>query len=380
MFTRAAQQDYPIQPIPPTKVRMSGGFWAPRLETNRTVTVPYDFRKCEETGRIDNFDVAGGLKEGGFQGIFFNDSDVFKVIEGAAYTLAMHPDPKLDNVPRRPDRQDRRRPGRRRLPLHRPHHRRPELQLSRASDGGRWSHLASGHELYNVGHLYEAAVAHCQVTGKRSLLDVAIKNADLICQVFGPDEEHRRARPRGNRDRSGQALPRHRRREIPAPGQVLHRHARPRRRATGLRQPTARTTCRVVEQAEAVGHAVARPATSTPAWPTSPRSPATSLHRRHRPDLGERGQQRRLYLTGGIGAAAQGEAFGDDYELPNAAAYAETCAAIANALWNHRMFLLHGDAKYIDVLERIIYNGFLAGVSLSGDEFFYPNPLASDGQ
>ncbi len=203
--TIAAERDYPVRPVPPTEVRVTGGFWAPRLDTNRRVTVWYDFRKCEETGRIDNFAVAGGLKKGRFQGIFFNDSDVMKVIEGAAYSLATHPDPKLeayvDEVI-------------------------AKIAAAQEDDGylytartindpdydypgkeGRWSHTRSGHELYNVGHLYEAAVAYYQATGKRTLLDVAIKNADLVARVFGPRQEDRRTRSRRDRNRPGQALP-----------------------------------------------------------------------------------------------------------------------------------------------------------------------------
>ena len=182
----AAERDYPIRPVPLTDVNVRGDFWAPRISKNRDVTVPYDFRKCEETGRIANFAVAGGLASGGFEGIFFNDSDVFKVIEGASYCLAEQSDAKLDQylddlITKIASAQE------------------DDGYLYTARTIGdpkyefpgrdaRWSHLASGHELYNVGHLYEAAVAHWQATGKRSLLDVAIKNADLICRVFGPGD------------------------------------------------------------------------------------------------------------------------------------------------------------------------------------------------
>jgi uncharacterized protein len=372
-----AQGDYPIQPVPFTDVRIDGGIWASRIKTNREVTVGYNFRKCEETGRIANFAVAGGLQRGGFQGIFFNDSDVFKVIEGAAYCLAGAPDVQLDKYLDEVIRK---------------------IAAAQEADGylytartindpnydypgrqERWSHLASGHELYNVGHLYEAAVAHWQATGKRSLLDVALKNADLVCQVFGPEANQR------------VDVPGHEEIEI---GLVkLYR-------ATGddkyLRQakffvdmrgradkrPTYGAYCQdhqpVVEQAEAVGHAV-RAGYLYAGMADLAALTADQNYLRAIDRIWENIVSRKLYLTGGVGSSPHGEAFGENYELPNQTAYNETCAAIAQAMLNHRMFLLHGDGKYIDVLERILYNGFLAGISLGGDQFFYPNPLACDG-
>jgi DUF1680 family protein len=176
------QRDYPHTPVPFTDVTINDQFWSPRMETNRKVTVWYDFQKCEETGRIANFARAGGMEEGEFQGIPFNDSDVVKVVEGAAYALALQPDPKLDKYL---DGLI------------------AKIAASQEDDGylytartlginngftgpKRWSNLRTNHELYNVGHMYEAAVAHFQATGKRTLLDVAIRNADLICEVFGP--------------------------------------------------------------------------------------------------------------------------------------------------------------------------------------------------
>lgn len=372
----AAERDYPVRPVPPTGVRVTGGFWAPRLETNRRVTIWYDFGKCEETGRIDNFAIAGGLKKGRFQGIFFNDSDVMKVIEGAAYSLATDPDPKLeayvDGVI-------------------------AKIAAAQEDDGylytartindpdynypgkeGRWSHTQSGHELYNVGHLYEAAVAYYQATGKRTLLDVAIKNADLVARVFGPGKKI--------------DVPGHEEIEI---GLVkLYRTTGDEKylklaqffvamRGRADKRQTHGAYCQdhvpVVEQHEAVGHAVRAgylyAGVADVAALTGEAAYSKAIDR-----IWHNVVSAKLHLTGGIGARQEGEAFGENYELPNESAYLETCAAIANALWNQRMFLLHGDAKYIDVLERVVYNGFLAGVSLSGDRFFYPNPLAFDGR
>ena len=171
-------QDYPIQPVSFTQVRFMDDFWRSRLATNRDVTVPYDFQKCEETGRIDNFSKAAGLMPGEFVGIRFNDSDVFKVIEGAAYSLSINPDPELDryldDLIRKisvAQEEDGYLFTTRTIDPH---------NLAPDSGETRWSYLRSSHELYNVGHLYEAAVAHFLATGKRTLLDIALKNADLI--------------------------------------------------------------------------------------------------------------------------------------------------------------------------------------------------------
>ena len=374
--------DYPITPVSFTRVNFDDGFWQPRLRTNRRVTIPYDFRKCEETGRSDNFARAAGLMEGPHEGIFFNDSDVFKVVEGAAYSLSRHPDPELDAylddlIAKIAGAQEE--DG--------------YLYTARTIDPARmdperegltrWSNLLVSHELYNVGHLYEAAVAHHQATGKRTLLEVAIRNADLIDRVFGPGRI---------RD-----VPGHEEIEIGlvklyrATGErcylelakfFLDQRGRPDRGNLQSNYDNLGYTqdhLPVTEQREAVGHAVRAgylySGMADVAALTGDRAYVDALDA-----LWTSVVARRMYLTGGIGSRHHGETFGEDYELPNAEAYAETCAALANVLWNHRMFLLHGDAKYLDVLERTLYNGFLSGISLRGDTFFYANPLASDGE
>ena len=359
-----------LRQAPFTDVAFADEFWAPRIETNRKVTVPYAFKKCEETGRISNFAKAGGLMEGKFEGIYFNDSDLYKVIEGAGYCLKSHPDPQLEkyvdgvidkiaaaqwedgylytfySVPRR----------------------QPEK---------RWSDIRSKHELYCAGHFFEAAVAYYQATGKRKILDVAIRLADKIDSGFDPDRK---------RD-----VPGHEEIEI---GLVkLYRvtgnekylklakfFLDERGRAEGhkLYGEYSQDHKPVIEQDKAVGHAVRAgylySGMADVAALTGDTGYANALDR-----IWQDIVSKKLYLTGGIGARHGGESFGNDYELPNKTAYCETCAAIANAMWNHRLFLLHGEAKYIDVLERVIYNGFLSGVSLGGNRFFYTNPLASDG-
>ena len=373
--TAQSTMDYPIRPVPFSSVAIEGGFWGPRVRTNRDVTVRYDFEKCEATGRIANFARAGGLEEGGFQGIPYNDSDVYKVIEGASYSLALAPDAQLDAyldeliVKIAAAQEDD-----------------GYLYTARTlgvNDGftgpERWSNLRSNHELYNVGHLYEAAVAHHRATGKRALLDVALKNADLIARVFGPGEGQR------------VEVPGHQEIEI---GLVkLYRLTGEERyfdlarffldtRGRASQRELYGEYCQdhqpVTEQEAAVGHAVRAgymyAAMADMAALTGDQRYTAAIDR-----IWSDITSCKMHVTGGVGARRGGESFGAPYELPNATAYDETCAAIAFALFNQRMFLLHGDAQYVDVLARILYNGFLSGVSLSGDRFFYPNPLACDG-
>ena len=379
-FTSSAAElkDYPFQPVPFTAVKVEDSFWSPRMETNRLTTVWYDFKKCEETGRIDNFAKAGKLMPGEFRGTPFDDSDVFKVIEGAAYTLALHPDPKLDKylddlivkiaAAQEPDGY---------------------LYTARTIDPKsrvdffgptRWSKLAGSHELYNVGHLYEAAVAHFQATGKRSLLSVALKNADLICKTFGPGPGQLKEPPGHEEVEIGLVKLFRTTNDRKYLDQAkFFCDLRGRADTHKLRGAYQQDDKPIVEQSEAVGHAVRAgyfySGVADVAALTGDSAYVQGIDR-----IWDNVVGKKLHLTGGIGALRDGEAFGPDYDLPNATAYLETCAAIANALWNERMFLLHGDARYLDVLERVIYNGFLSGVALTGDRFFYPNPLESDGK
>ena len=375
-----AQQnhDYPFKPVPFTKVKITDRFWQPRLETNRVVTIPYNFTKCEETGRIDNFEVAAGMKNGAFIGRRYNDSDVFKIMEGAAYSLANHPDPELekyldDLIAKIAGAQED--DGY----LYTTRTINPEKPAPYAGDE-RWSFLDQSHELYNVGHMYEAAVAYYQATGKRNFLDVALKNADLIAKTFGPGK------------RAG--WPGHQEIEI---GLVkLYRVTGDEKylklakyfldargyKQEGVEKPQkldvyTQSHLPVLEQTEAVGHAVRAlymySGMADVAALTGDENYVNVIEK-----IWENVVGKKLYLTGGIGARHNGEAFGDDYELPNESAYNETCAAIANCFWNQRMFLLKGEAKYYDVLERTLYNGMLSGIALEGNKFFYPNPLACD--
>ncbi len=375
---KTARRDYPLSAVPLTAVELTDAFWAPRLETNRTVTVPFALEQSESTGRIKNFEIAGGSAQGKFCSKYpFDDSDVFKVIEGAAYSLMNHPDPALEKgldetIAKIAAAQEK--DG--------------YLYTARTIDPAnppvdwvgkeRWSNLYMSHELYNLGHLYEAAVAHHRATGKKNLLNVALKSADLVDSVFGPDKKR--------------GVPGHEEIEI---GLVkLYRLTGKKKylnlakffldergNAAGhtLYKEYSQDHKPVVDQAEAVGHAVRAmylySGMADVAALTGDENYKRALDR-----VWEDVVYKKMYVTGGVGAAGEIEGFGPAYALPNASAYCETCAAIGSVLWNWRMFLLEGDSRYVDVLERTLYNGFLSGVGMSGDLFFYPNPLESAGQ
>ena len=367
-----------IKQVPFTAVHFTDNFWAPRLETNRTVSIPSAFKECEKNGRFDNFALAGGLIKGEHKGDFsFDDTDPYKIIEGASYSLAVKYDKKLDayldsviNLIRAAQEPD----GYLTTCVTN-----KCTRLSGWWGNAKWERINS-HELYNSGHLYEAAVAHYQATGKRTLLDVALKNADLICTVFGP-EKNQIHRPSGH----------------PIVEMALSKLYK----VTGKKkyldlakyfvEETGRGTdghrlseysqdhMPILKQDEIKGHAVrAGYLYSGVADVASLTNDTAYFHALTR--IWDNMASKKMYITGGIGSRAQGEGFGPNYELNNQTAYAETCAAISNVYWNQRMFLATGDAKYIDVLERALYNGVISGVSLSGNKFFYDNPLESMGQ
>ncbi len=375
---RGAPPDYPVQPVLFTQVRFDDDFWAPRLETNRTVTIPHVFRMSEETGRVDNFALAGGLIEGQQCGDYpFDDTDVYKAIEGASYSLMLQRDPALeaylDSVialiaaAQEPDGY---------------------LYSARTNDAEalrdwfgeeRWQKLERSHELYNAGHLYEAAAAHYQATGKRNLLDLALRNADLIDRTFGPGK---RRTPPGHEVIEMGLVRLYRvtgdRRYLDLAKFFIDVRGRP-LDGRVLGGEYNQDHMPVVDQTEAVGHAVRAAylyaGVADVAALTGARAYIRAVDRIWEDVVG-----RKLYVTGGIGATGGNEGFSEPYRLPNMSAYNETCASIANVYWNHRMFLLHGDARYIDVLERTLYNALLSGIALEGNTFFYPNPLESVGQ
>lgn len=373
----ADQELSQINAVPFTQVKLNDKFWAQRIKTNRDTTLWYDLKKCEETGRLKNFAVAGGLQEGGFSGIYFNDSDVYKVIEGASYCLAVQQDEKLDaylddliaTIASAQEEDGYLYTAR---TISDPEYKFPGRK-------SRWTNLERGHELYNAGHLYEAAVAHHLATNKKSLLNIAIKSADLICKIFGPEEGQIHGAPGHEEIEIGLV----KLTQVTGEDKYLKQakffiDMRGQAEKHKLYGKYSQDHLPVVKQAEAVGHAVRAAylysGVADVAALTDDAEYVQAIDR-----VWENMVNKKMYLTGGIGSVHEGEAFGENYELPNASAYNETCAAIANVMFNHRMFLLHGDAKYIDVLERVLYNGLLSGVSLDGDTFFYPNPLAWDG-
>lgn len=371
--------DYAIQAVNFTSVKFMDNFWMPRMRTNHTVTIPASFERCERTGRVKNFEMAAA-KSGKFCTIFpFDDTDIYKTIEGASFSLSLFPDKKLDLyidtlIEKVAKAQE------------------PDGYLYTArtinpADPHKWAGAERwvkerelSHELYNAGHLYEAAAAHYYATGKRSLLNIALKNADLICSVFGPDKMH--------------VAPGH---EIIEMGLVkLYRIAGKKEYLQAAKyfiderghfkgydaankDPWKNGSYwqdhkPVVDQEEAIGHAVRAcylyAGVADIAALTGDEKYLQAVDR-----IWENMVSKKFYVQGGLGAIPHGERFGDNYELPNATAYNETCAAIANVYWNQRMFQLHGESKYIDVLEKSLYNGLISGVGLDGKSFFYTNAM-----
>jgi DUF1680 family protein len=377
-------QDYAIKPVPFTQVRFNDTFWTPRLETNRLVTIRYDFQKCEERGSIDNFAVAGKLKAGEFRGNPFDDSDVYKVVEGAAYALATHSDPNLEKyvdgviakIAAAQEQDGYLYTVRTIIPVNTPDRASNKRWLNERGDIDG----VDSHELYSLGHLYEAATAYYQATGKRELLDVAIKSANLVSQVWGYEPNQLKI-PSGHQEIEIGLVKLYRttgeRKYLNLAKFLLDQRGNGHHPLCKMPLTYYADHKPVVEQNEAVGHAV-RTAYMLCGMADIAALTGDQAYLKAVDKIWENVVGKKLYLTGGIGGRPDIEGFCANYDLPNRMAYNETCAAIGNALWNYRMFLLHADARYIDVLERTIYNGYLAGVSLSGDRFFYPNPLECD--
>lgn len=382
VFMTTLFRDYPFKPVSFTRVRLNDRFWLPRLEMNRTVTIPFAFEQCVKNGRVYNFERAASvlrgkkiedLKPPGFP---FDDTDVYKIIEGASYCLAAKYDPELDNyldrlidtiaAAQEPDGY-----------LYTTRTLNPQSPHPWAGPQ-RWIYERDlSHELYNLGHLYEAADAHHQATGKTNLLQIALKSVELMLQTFGKDKQpiwpgHPIIEMglirlyRITKDNRYLELTRF---LIDSRGPDGHK---------GSGSVYNQSHQHVIEQSTAVGHAV-RAAYLYCGIADIAAITGQSAYLQAIDRIWQNTVSCKLYITGGIGSTKHGEAFEDDYVLPNLTAYCETCAAIANVYWNHRMFLLHGDTRYIDVLERSLYNNVLSGISLDGKAFFYPNPLESDG-
>lgn len=372
-------KDYPVKSVSFTAVHVSDSFWLPRLRTNHLVTIPASFERCESTGRVKNFEMAAA-RSGKFCTTFpFDDTDIYKTIEGASFSLSLFPDKKLslyiDSLITKVGKAQE-----------------PDGYLYTArtinpaaphewAGPERWvKERELSHELYNSGHLYEAAFAHYYATGKKSLLNIALKNADLVCSVFGPGKMN--------------VAPGH---EIVEMGLVkLYR-------ITGKKEylETAKFFINerghyagynsnskdpwkngaywqdnkpVTQQEEAEGHAVRAGYLYAAMADVAALTGDDSLL--HAIDtIWQNVVSKKMYVQGGLGAVPSGERFGDNYELPNTTAYNETCASIASVYWNHRMFLLHGEAKYMDILEKTLYNGLISGLGQDGKSFFYSNAM-----
>ncbi|MBN2214861.1 MAG: glycoside hydrolase family 127 protein [Bacteroidales bacterium] len=369
----AQYSDYLIHPVPFTSVNVTDSFWAPKIRRNHDITIPHGFQ--QSANRLLNFEIAAKLKSGTFSSEYpFDDSDIYKMIEAASYSLHYYPDPELEwyidsliniiGMAQEPDGY---------LYTNRTIANINGTQPHSWAGNARWVKVHDlSHELYNLGHLFESAVAYYQATGKKNLLNIAVKAADLIDKEFGWGK---------NEDYPGHQI-------VEAGLARLYR-------ATGeekyldlarffldVRGPGGAEYCqahkKVVDQTEAVGHAV-RAVYMYAGMADIAALKNDSSYIRAIDKIWEDIVQKKIYVTGGIGASGGNEGFNDAFNLPNGSAYCETCASVGNVYLNHRLFLLHGDARYIDVLERTLYNALLSGVSLSGNRFFYPNPLLSNG-
>ena len=388
---KALSNGYPFTQVPFTSVKITPNtFWGARLQAARDVTVPLAFSKCESEHRYKNFEMAAytlqhpnhpGLNTpewdvSKFMGFSFDDTDVYKTIEGASYILQTYPDKKLkayiDSVltvvgaAQEPDGY-----------LYTARTINPQHPHSWSGDK-RWSKVeVLSHELYNLGHMVDAACAHYQATGSDKFLNIAKRYADCVIKEVGP--------------KPGQAtvVPGHQIAEMALArlytltGEQKYldqaKYFLDYRGKTSIRDLYSQSDKPVVDQSEAWGHAVRAgymfAGMADVAALTKDSSYIKAIDR-----IWNNIVSRKYYLTGGVGARHAGEAFGADYELPNMTAYNETCAAIAQVYLNERMFLLHGESKYIDCLERTLYNGVISGMSMDGGRFFYPNPLSSDGK
>lgn len=372
------ESGYPYEGVAFTQVKLSpNSFWGQRIKAAHDVTIPLAFSKCETEGRYENFRKATHPSDQNQCTAFpFDDTDVYKTIEGASYMLQTFPDKGmeayidrvLDIVAAAQEPDGYLYTPRTMNPQH-PH---PWTGI------GRWSEVENlSHELYNLGHMVDAACAHCQATGSRKFLDIAERYARCILREIGPGANQLHVVP--GHQIAEMALARlyvltGKREYIDEAKYFLDLRGK-----TSIHNIYTQSDKPVVEQTEAWGHAV-RAGYMYAGMADVAALTGDSSYIHAIDTIWQNIVGRKYYLTGGVGARHEGEAFGADYELPNLTAYNETCAAIAQVYLNHRMFLLHGDAKYIDCLERTLYNGVISGMSIDGGRFFYPNPLASDGE
>jgi DUF1680 family protein len=364
-----------VEPVNFSKVTINDSFWKPRIDQVATVTIPVCVEQTEvKTPRIQNFEITAGLKEGEFKGIFYDDSDVFKALEAIAYSLKNRPDPQLEQ---KADQW---------IDI---------IAKAQQPDGyintyytlqfpeKRWTDM-SMHEDYNGGHLIEAAVAYYDATGKKKLLDVATKFADHFASLFGPGKQHWVT---GHQELELALVKLYKttnnKKYLDMADWLLeergHKLAKGYTWTDWKDTAYAQDVLPVKLQKQITGHAVRAMYMYTGAADVATYT-GDKGYMDAMKTVWEDVVYRNMYITGGIGSSGRNEGFSQDYDLPNERAYAETCASVGMVFWNQRMNSLTGDSKYVDVLERSLYNGALDGLSLSGDRFFYGNPLASQGQ
>ena len=381
-ITEVPKIAYTITPVNIQQVKLTDKFWLPIIKKVQEKTIEYAIQKCEEEGRMDNFLIAGKQKEGNVKGQMpFDDTDVYKIIEGASNTLISEPNPKLEKlldsligiIKIGQEKDGYLTTWRTINPA------KPPAPWVPVIEGKRWESLQISHELYNSGHMIEAAVVHFEATGKRNFLDIAIKNADLLVKTFGDGKDQ------------VQGVPGH---QIVETGLVKLYQITKNKAYLNLAKyfldnrgnPTnhklygaySQDDIPVIQQKEAVGHAVRAVYMYAGMTDIAAIENNTEYYKAVN-SLWENVVNKKMYITGGIGAKHDGEAFGENYELPNLTAYNETCAAIGNVYWNHRLHNISGNSDYFDVIERSLYNGLISGLSLDGKKFFYPNALESDG-
>ncbi|MEJ7737164.1 MAG: beta-L-arabinofuranosidase domain-containing protein [Chitinophagaceae bacterium] len=377
-----AGTDYVLTPVPIKNIRLTDSFWSPIIKKVQGTTIEYAIAKCKEEGRFDNFLIAGGKMTGETKGHFpFDDSDVYKIIEGASNSLLTAPnaplekllDSLIDIVKIGQENDGYLTTWRTIDPAN------PPAAWVKVDKGIRWESLAKSHELYNAGHLYEAAAVHFKATGKKSLLNIALKNADLMVKTFGDNDGQIKAVPGHQIIESGliQLY------SITKNTHYLHLAKyfldnRGNRENHELYGSYSQDHLPLTDQEEVVGHAVRAvymyAAMTDIAAINKDAAYSNAVHQLWNNMVGKK-----MYITGGIGSKHDGESFGANYELPNLTAYSETCASIGDVYWNHRLNNLTADAKYFDVIERTLYNSLIAGLSLDGKQFFYQNALESDG-
>jgi len=357
-----------LTPVSITNVKLEDNFWRPRIDLNRTVTIPSQLQHCKDTGRIENFLRAAGRSDAAFQGIFFNDSDVYKWAEAAAFSLATHPDPALDaeldavieiiGAAQQPDG-----------------YLNTYFMFERESE--RYTNLKDMHEIYCAGHLIQAAVAHHRATGKTTFLNIACRLADHLYLLFGPGQ---RVGACGHEEAEMALVELYRETRVRDYLELANCMVDARGGTPPMFGNSAyhQDHLPFIKQTELVGHAVRHLYYVCGATDVASELPLKEC-RAALDSLWSDLTLRKMYVTGGAGSRYEGEAFGAAYELPNDRAYTETCAAIASVMWNWRLLNMTGESRYADLMEHTLYNAVLPGVSLDATRYYYQNPLSDGG-